>query len=472
VYIVRYGIRNRKTFVPVIIFMVIIQIPKHLRRRSLRPINLIIVLLLISLVLETAIGYEHGLLSSSASIALDEEEPPRTIILDPHILLEIKQAAMRHGDSDILGFLEELLVEANSFLGKKPKAVTDKTQLPPSGNKHDFYSLAPYEWPNPDSPDGLPYVPRDGKINPERYDIPDKKNIDDMVNMVRILALAYYFTNAPEYASKAQELLHVWFIDKETYMNPNLKYAETVRGKNEMNSFGIMEGSLLAELVDAIRLLQHSHRWTEEMKRGMNSWFTSYLDWLLNSDSGKKEGQKANNHGTYYLVQLSSMALFINKTDLAKEILEATMQEPDSASVDDESKLIAEKIKPDGHQPFEAERANALDYHMFNLLGLFRLASIGERVGLDLWNYEYKGAGLRKALDYILPYALNEQEWPYKQIIPIKKMPSYGTNVAKLSCQGMIYYENNELYVEAYKSVYTGKQGIDIYYPICNKIVS
>ena len=200
-------------------------------------------------------------------------------------------------------------------------------------------------------------------------------------------------------------------------MNPNLNYAETVRGKDKMNSNGIMEGSILTEMIDAIRLLQHSPQWTQEMQRGMESWFTSYLDWLLNSDSGKKEGQKGNNHGTYYLVQVSSIALLLNKTGLAKEMLEATMQEPDSVSDDDEPKLIAEKIEPDGHQPFELKRANALDYHMYNLLVLFYLASIGERVGLDLWNYEFEGAGLRKALDYIIPYALNEKPWPYKQII-------------------------------------------------------
>jgi hypothetical protein len=419
-----------------------------------------------------AIGSEQDILSNSTKIGIDEEKLPRTIILDPNVLLEIKQAAVRHDDSIMQEFLEELLGGANLFLSKDPKAVTEKTQLPPSGNKHDFYTLAPYEWPNPDTPDGLPYVSRDGEINPERYSIPDKKNMDNMVKMVRILALAYYFTNNPQYALKAQELLRVWFINKDTYMNPNLNYAETVRGKDKMNSNGIMEGSILTEMIDAIRLLQHSPQWTQEMQRGMESWFTSYLDWLLNSDSGKKEGQKGNNHGTYYLVQVSSIALLLNKTGLAREMLEATMQEPDSASDDDESKLIAEKIEPDGHQPFELKRANALDYHMYNLLVLFYLASIGERVGLDLWNYEFEGAGLRKALDYIIPYALNEKPWPYKQIIPIKKMPSYDTNLAKLSCQGMIHYENNELYVEAYKSVNKDKLDINVYYPICNQIVS
>jgi hypothetical protein len=48
-------------------------------------------------------------------------------------------------------------------------------------------------------------------------------------------------------------------------MNPNLKYAETVRSKKEMNPSG-MEGRPLTELTDAIRLLQHSPQWTEEVE--------------------------------------------------------------------------------------------------------------------------------------------------------------------------------------------------------------
>jgi Alginate lyase len=435
--------------------------------------NLVIAAILVSIINQatilawsTPIDSDDKTLSDVANIGLGEKIP-RTIILDPYVLLEIKQAGMGHDDPIMQEFLKKLIKEANSFLSKKTTSVMDKTQMPPSGDKHDFYSLSHYRWPNPDTPDGLPYVSRDGEINPEIYTIPDKKNLDRMVQTVKILALAYYFTNDPQYASKAEELLRVWFIDEDTYMNPNLKYAESVRGKDEMNPGGIMEGRPLTELTDAIRLLQHSPQWTEKTQQGMELWFTNYLDWLLNSDSGKKEGRKANNHGTYYIVQVSSIALFVNKTGLAKEILEAPMQEPSTASVDDVPKLIAEKIKPDGRQPFELERKNALDYHTVNLLALFRLASIGERVGVDLWNYEFEGAGLRKALDYILPYALEKEPWPYDQIKSIKK-----STVAEISCQGMIHYPNNELYIEAYESINTDKLGIDIYYPICNKMTT
>jgi len=363
---------------------------------------------------------------------------------------------------NIQEFLQKLLEEADSFLDKKPTSVLDKIESPPSGNKHDFYSLATYEWPNPDTPDGLPYVSREGKANPERWTVGDKKNMGEMVNMVRILSLAYYFTDDTKYAVKAQELLRVWFLDESTYMNPDLKYAETIRGKNELRPQGIMEGRILTELTDAIRLLQSSPQWTSEMQQGLEDWFNNYLDWLLNSESGKEEGSKMNNHGTYFTVQVSSIALFLNKTDFTKEILQATMQDLSSASLKDVPRLIAVKILSDGRQPFELRRANSLDYSLINLLGLATLANIGERVGLDLWNHDIYGAGIQKALDYLLPYIQNKEDWPYTQNHPVKDQI-----VAEVVCQGILHYKNNESYLEVYRSSDPG-QIDNIYYPICN----
>jgi hypothetical protein len=39
---------------------------------------------------------------------------------------------------------------ANHILVQKPHAVLEKIELPPSGDKHDFLTLAPYRWPNPE----------------------------------------------------------------------------------------------------------------------------------------------------------------------------------------------------------------------------------------------------------------------------------------------------------------------------------
>jgi hypothetical protein len=44
--------------------------------------------------------------------------------------------------------------------------------------------------------------------------------------------------------------------------------------------------------------------------------FNRHLDWLLNF--GKQESEDRNNHGTGYSIQVSSIAIFLNKANLAK----------------------------------------------------------------------------------------------------------------------------------------------------------
>jgi len=84
-----------------------------------------------------------------------------------------------------------------------------------------------------------------------------------------------------------------------------------------------------------------------------------------------------------------------------------------------EAKLnrIAKQIEPDGSQPLELARTKALSYSTMNLRAFFELATLADRVGLDLWRYETKdGRGLRKALDYIAPYVDPATTWPGAQI--------------------------------------------------------
>ena len=73
---------------------------------------------------------------------------------------------------------------------------------------------------------------------------------------------------------------------------------------------------------------------------------------------GKEESQKINNHGTYYDVQVSSFALFLNKTDVTESILKAITHELTPATLISTPKVIAIKIQPDGRQPFELRDPN------------------------------------------------------------------------------------------------------------------
>ena len=46
-----------------------------------------------------------------------------------------------------------------------------------------------------------------------------------------------------------------------------------------------------------------------------------------------------------------------------------------------------------------------------------QLAKLGENVGVDLWNFETAdGRSIRRALDYLVPFAVGQQKWSYQQL--------------------------------------------------------
>jgi len=338
----------------------------------------------------------------------------------------------------VVNSIKELVARANHYLLLEPKSVTEKQRFPPSGDKHDFFSLAPFRWPDDTKPNRIPYIYRDGKINPEVFTIPDRANLAKMIEGVEILSTAYYVTDNILYASKATELLRVWFLNNNTRMNPSLQYAEVVTGKDNGTSSGIIAANNFPLILDSITIIQNSPAWTDEDQRGIEQWFDKYLNWLLNSDFGKKEGKRLNNHGTWYDVQASSIAIYLGENAITERILKNYLEN-----------RIDAKIKADGSQSFEIPRQTSLDYHIFNLQGLFYLAKIGESSGIDMWNYKTtRGAGLHKALDYLLPYAMEEETWPYKQIKPIKI-----DSLRILLCQAIAHYKENEQYLQDLRSL-------------------
>src|SRR5262249_30092855 len=81
----------------------------------------------------------------------------RVFSLDPDLLLKVKQE-IQTGSSRFDRAIRELLNVAEKEAKVANLTVVDKTLTPPSGDKHDYMSLARYWWPNPQTADGLPYV--------------------------------------------------------------------------------------------------------------------------------------------------------------------------------------------------------------------------------------------------------------------------------------------------------------------------
>jgi len=347
-----------------------------------------------------------GQLTSGTSVAAPEEDTPRIILFNTGALARTK-AQLAAGDATLKPALDKLVADADEALKAGPFSVMQKTSTPDSGDKHDYMSVGPYWWPDPTKPNGLPYIRKDGESNPERSNnSTDSKAMQSMTGAVKSLALAYYFTGKAAYAEHAAKLLRTWFLNPATRMNPNLNYAQAIPGITAGRDIGIIDIHGWTTLLDCVAMLETSPAWRPADQQQLVTWFDELLTWLQTSPNGLSEAKQRNNHGTWYDVQVARYALFVGKPEVAKAIVEAA-----------KTRRIAKQIEPDGSQPHELARTKSFTYCNMNLQGFFELATIAEMVNIDLWNYEtHDKRGLRRALDYLAPYADAAMKWPQQQI--------------------------------------------------------
>jgi hypothetical protein len=355
---------------------------------------------------------------------------PRLALMDATQLLLFKQ----HPD---LAILREIREDADDVLHLPPLSVTQNPYTPPSGDRHDYMSLAPYYWPNPHIANGLPYIRRDGERNPQVSKLPDHQHIFQMGERVHALSLAYFLTGHEPYAARATLLLYTWFLDPATKMNPNLDFAQAVLGSNNGRGEGVLEGRGLPEVCDSINLLAGSASWTRADQEGMTEWFTAYLTWLQHSKNGLDEAAAKNNHGSWFDMQIAAIAWFLGRDDLARQVVEAAKE-----------RRIARQIEADGKQPLELERTKSFAYCVFNLAALTQLAEVGDKVGVNLWTYRApNGGSIEAAIDYLLPFINGRQDWSYENISGMQ------TDGMRLPLLLMALHDRRDMYVTAAKKM-------------------
>src|SRR5260221_13147353 len=133
-----------------------------------------------------------GMTAASFYAQGKKAEPPRVFLADAERLRDIRQSVQAK-DKTYEAAVDKIETEARKALKEGTYSVTSKSVVPPSGDKHDYMSQAPYFWPDPTKKDGLPYIRKDEERNPEINKITDHTTMDKMHAAVKNLHLADSF---------------------------------------------------------------------------------------------------------------------------------------------------------------------------------------------------------------------------------------------------------------------------------------
>ena len=284
-----------------------------------------------------------------------------------------------------------VLRAADRYLSEQPVTVTAANSPRSAGGLHDFFSEGDYWWSDPKNPDG-PYIQRDGMSNPDNF-VEHRRAMIRLSLIVPALAAAWKITKKRQYSEHAALHLRAWFIDDATKMNPNLLYAQAIKGKFTGRGTGIID---TLHLVEVARAASRVGLPAADLA-GVKKWFASYTEWMNTHPYGISERDALNNHGTCWVTQVAAFAELTGDAKLTAYCRDRFM-----------TVLIPNQEAADGSFPQELKRTKPYGYSLFNLDAM---AIIAQTLGLWKWQMP-DGRGMARAVEYMYPYMLDKKKWP------------------------------------------------------------
>ncbi|WP_457807666.1 alginate lyase family protein [Kushneria sp. EE4] len=341
--------------------------------------------------LEVCSGLSSGLKYRYPDIDVEGIPRPDTVVLDGDHLVELA-ALCRSDHPEGATLIEALSAQAEPLLTAIQDSVVQKTHVEARRSPNDYSSLAKYWWPDEKSDDGLPYVRRDGEVNPdcysERY---DASRLVSMVESLQVLSLAAWLTGDQRYAECAVRRIEAWFLDEATRQTPHFEYAQHIPGRHQTRAAAVIEARHLIYVTEAALLLESMNALTAEQSDGLRQWFRSLLDWLQNSETGQEAARAGNNIGFWYDLQRMAYASFTGDSTLVEYI-----------ALNSVRVRALDQIEPDGTLAMEMQRAHPQDYVSFTLVAMAQLSRYGDQAGVPLWDQqEADGRGFQVAHDWL-----------------------------------------------------------------------
>ena len=298
---------------------------------------------------------------------------------------------------------KQIAEEAEWAMQQEPVTVTAETSSRSGGGSHDFFSEGDYWWPNPAGVDS-PYIQKDGMTNPDNF-VAHRQAMIRFSRIVAALASAYRITGDEKYVKAALKHCRAWFVDTATMMNPNLLYAQAIKGRFTGRGIGIIDTIQLMEVVQGLMAMLNAKEMNRADVAAIRNWFERYLQWLTTHQYGKDEMNAANNHGTCWVMQVAVFAKFTVNENLIKFCRDRY-----------KNVLLPNQMAADGSFPQELRRTKPFGYSIFNLDAMATICQVLSDKQNDLWNYKTAdGRSIKKGIEFLYPYVADKTKWPYSR---------------------------------------------------------
>ena len=324
----------------------------------------------------------------------------RALLLTALFAAPAAWARPRPGALDIRAIeRRRLLPQAETLLAAESRTIAAIAAPRSPAGPQDYYSEGDYWWPDPANPGG-PYIRRDGRSNPDKFD-GHRDALIAFGRTVPALAALWDLTGEPRFAEAAMRHLAAWFVDPETRMNPHLDHAQAIIGVNTGRAIGVIDTLQVVEVARAAALFARRNApGYAAIRAGVEGWFAAYLDWLTTSPFGTEERDEANNHGSCWLLQASSFAALLGRDDILAD-----------ARTRLKTIIIPTQIALDGRQPLELARTKPYAYSLFNLDVL--AASAWLLGGSELIDWKTPdGRSIGGAIAWMAPFIADKTKWP------------------------------------------------------------
>ncbi|MFL5808860.1 MAG: alginate lyase family protein [Flavisolibacter sp.] len=293
--------------------------------------------------------------------------------------------------------------EAEWAMQQEPVTVTSQTSSRSAGGKHDFFSEGDYWWPDPKNPDS-PYIQRDGMTNPENF-VAHRLAMIRLSKIIGALASAYKITGDEKYVEQALKHCKAWFVNEETKMNPNLLFAQAIKGRFTGRGIGIIDTIQLMEVVQGLLVMAKAKNINQTDLSSIRNWFNQYIQWLTSHKYGKDEMNAENNHGTCWVMQVSAFARFTNNN----KVLEFCRNRYKTV-------LLPDQMATDGSFPRELKRTKPYGYSIFNLDAMATICQVVSTKEDNLWTYETAdGKSIKKGIEFLYPFVADKNKWTYQK---------------------------------------------------------